>query len=191
MESKEFSANLGSNRYVKICQWKGEKRVDLREWEGNKPTKKGISLPLMRWKFLLDHIQYVDEALKNHKAYVHHLGGNVFCTVTTNSPCVDIRQYWTPTEEIVPSTNRLCLNLNDIRHYWKPTEKFVPCKKGLCLRPNEYRRLKEILPDITAAIPELNIVEPCFYQSDHATRSGYLRCSECNPSDFIKWQQQQ
>ena len=26
-----------NQRYVNVCKWKGEKRVDLREWDGNKP----------------------------------------------------------------------------------------------------------------------------------------------------------
>ena len=39
---------LDNQRYVKVSEWKEEKRIDLREWEANKPTKKGISLTLMR-----------------------------------------------------------------------------------------------------------------------------------------------
>ncbi|MES9882134.1 MAG: transcriptional coactivator p15/PC4 family protein [Sedimenticola sp.] len=33
---------FGNNRYVKVCEWKGELRVDIREWNEGKPTKKGI-----------------------------------------------------------------------------------------------------------------------------------------------------
>ena len=157
------SFTLGNERYVRIGDWKGEKRVDLREWDNNKPTKKGISLTLMRWKSLLDNIEYVDEALKSRKTYVHHLGGNVYCTVKEDNPCVDIRQHWKPAEEV------------------------VPCKKGLCLRPGEYRRLKEILADIGAAIPELDSIVPCLFQSDHANQLGFLSCAECNPNDYMNW----
>ena len=39
--------DLGNNRYVQVVKWKGELRVDLREWNDDKPTKKGISLTLM------------------------------------------------------------------------------------------------------------------------------------------------
>ena len=45
---------LGNQRCVNVCECKGEKRVDLRGWDGKKPTKKGISLPLIRWKCLVD-----------------------------------------------------------------------------------------------------------------------------------------
>ena len=35
--------SLGNDRYVEVKEWKGEVRVDLREWKDDKPTKKGIS----------------------------------------------------------------------------------------------------------------------------------------------------
>ena len=154
---------LGNNRHVKVCEWKGEKRVDLREWENDKPSKKGISLTLMRWKCLVDGIDNVNEALKNNTFYQYHLGGNVYCTVRENNPCVDIRQYWKPENEV------------------------VPCKKGLCLRPEEYRRLQEVISDISASIPELDTVVPCAFQSDHANQLGLLTCPECNPNDYMNW----
>ena len=123
---------LDNQRYVKVSEWKEEKRVDLREWEANKPTKKGISLTRMRWKNFTDGIENVDEALKDNKYYCLHLGGNVYCTVRENNPCVDIRQYWKPEEEV------------------------VPCRKGLCLRPGEYLLSKKAIPKIGTAVPELN-----------------------------------
>ena len=154
---------LGNNRYVKVCEWNGEKRVDMREWDNDKPTKKGISLTLQRWKQLADHIELVDEALKDGRVYQIHLGGNVYCSVRENNPCVDIRQYWKPNDEV------------------------VPCKKGLCLRPGEYQRLKDVIPEIGTAIPELDSVVPCMFQSNHTNQLGFLRCRECNPNDYTNW----
>ena len=154
---------LGNQRYAKVSEWKGETRVDLREWDNEKATKKGISLTLLRWKCLVDCLHLVDEALNNGTSYQNHLGGNVYCTVKEGNPCVDIRQHWKPTEEVVPT------------------------KKGLCLRPYEYRSLKEIIAHIGAAIPELSSIVPCASQSDHANQLGYLKCSECNPNDFMNW----
>ena len=40
-------------------------------------------------------------------------------------------------------------------------------KKGLCLRPLEYIAVKELVPEIGRALPELDGVVPCFMQSDH------------------------
>ena len=76
--------------------------MDLRQWADNKPTKKGISLPLVRWKQLVDSSEYIDEALKKDKPFQSHLGGNLYCSVRENYPCMDIRQFWKPEEEIVP-----------------------------------------------------------------------------------------
>ena len=163
MDNTDRRFALGNDRYVEVCEWKDEKRVDLREWVGKTPTKKGISLTLMRWKCLANILDQVDEALKNKTSYECHLGGNVSCTVKEGNPCVDIRQFW------------------------KPEENVVPTKKGLCLRPGEYQRLKEVLSDIGNVLPELSDVVPCLFQRDHANQLGYLRCSECNPNDYTNW----
>ena len=158
-----FKGNLGNGRMVEVIEWKGERRVDLREWRDGTPTKKGISLTLMRWKNWTDYLEYVDQTLAEKKAYQSHLGGNVYCTVNEGSTCVDIRQYW------------------------KPEETLVPTKKGLCLRPLEYQRLKDLLPDIGQTLPELDTVVPCYLQSDHMNQLGMLQCSECNPNDCMNW----
>ena len=138
-------------------------RVDLREWQDGKPTKKGISVTLSRWKNLVDRMVYLDEALAERKPYTSHLGGNVYFTVTLGGTCVDIRQYWTPEKDVVPT------------------------RKGLCLRPLEYQRLKELLPLIGQALPELDAVVPCYLQSDHMNQLGALQCPECNPNDCMNW----
>lgn len=118
----------------------------------------------MRWKTFLDNLEYVDDALQKGEEYNLHLGGNVYCTIKKDNPCVDIRQLW------------------------KPEDKVVPCKMGLCLRPGEYQRLKEVIADIGAAVPELSSIVPCWTQSDHANQLGYLRCSECNPNEYTNCQ---
>ena len=153
--------NIGNGRYLEVAEWKNEKRIDLREWDGDKPTKKGISLTLMRWKNLVDALEFVDEALEKKSAYTAHLGGNVFINIEQGCVCVDIRQYW------------------------KPQGDLVPTRKGLCLRPDEYKKLKEIIPQIT--LPEMDSVVPCYLQSDHMNQMGALQCSECNPNDFHNW----
>ena len=154
---------LGNQRYVNVCKWKGEKRVDLREWDGNKPTKKGISLPLIHWKCLVDCLIDVDDAIKSGEGYRNHLGGNVFCTVKERNPCVDIRQHWKPKNDV------------------------VPCKKGLCLRPSEYEALKNRVPDIIQTLPELDSMVLCMFREDHMNQLGALQCPECNPNDFVNW----
>lgn len=45
---------LGNDRYVQVLEWRGEVKVDFREWESKNdsltPTKKGIRLGLMQYK---------------------------------------------------------------------------------------------------------------------------------------------
>jgi hypothetical protein len=112
-----------------VNEWKGELRVDLREWQGDKPTKKGISLTLMRWKNVVDAMEFVDQSLGNKQVYNAHLGGNVYMLIKAGCVCVDIRQNWKPKDDVVPT------------------------KKGLCLRPAEYVKLKELIPDIGKNLP--------------------------------------
>ncbi|XP_060569261.1 uncharacterized protein LOC132727709 [Ruditapes philippinarum] len=163
MASYRCKYSLGNERYVQVNEWKGELRVDLREWQGDKPTKKGISLTLMRWKNVVDAVEFVDQSLGNKQVYNAHLGGNVYMSIKAGCVCVDIRQYWKPKDDVVPT------------------------KKGLCLRPAEYVKLKEVIPDIGKNLPELDSVVPCYLQSDHMNQMGALQCSECNPNDFMNW----
>ena len=85
--------SLGNDRYVEVKEWKGELRVDLREWKDDKPTKKGISLTM---NTLIKQGQ-------RKKTYMGHLGGNVYCTVTEGSSCMDIRPFWKPKDKLVPT----------------------------------------------------------------------------------------
>ena len=111
----------------------------------------------------MDSLKYADQARAEKKPYMGHLGGNVYCTVTEGSSCMDIRQFWKPKDELVPTT------------------------KGLCLGPIEYSALKELVPQIGTTLPELDRVVPCYMQSDHMNQLGVLQCSGCNPNDFANW----
>ena len=163
MTSYRCKFNLGNQRYVQVNEWKGELRVDIREWNDDKPTKKDISLTLMRWKNLVDQFENVERALQNKENYWSHMGGIVYCNITDTSVCMDIRQYWKPVNEVVPT------------------------KKGICLRPQERVSLKELVPEIGKVLPELNAVVPCYLQSDHMNQLGASQCPECNPNDYGNW----
>ena len=161
MSNPRCKYHIGNEKFVTVKEWKGELRVDLREWMGVRPTKKGISLTLMRWKILVGMLEYIDEALTEKTTYNRHLGGNVHCTVENGY--VSIRQYWKPEEDVVPT------------------------RKGLNLRLFEYEKLKNVISDIGQALPELDSVVPCYDQSDHMNQLGAMMCSECNPDDFMNW----
>ena len=76
--------------------------------ERRQTKEKGISLTLMRWKNWVDSLEYADQARAEKKPYMGHLGGNVYCTVTEGSSCMDIRQFWKPKDELVPTKKGLC-----------------------------------------------------------------------------------
>ena len=47
---------------------------------------------------------YIEGTARTEKQnYKSHLGGNVYCTITEGSACMDIRQYWKPQEEVIPT----------------------------------------------------------------------------------------
>ena len=100
------------------------------------PTKKGISLPLHRWKMLVVSLEYLDQALDEKREYATHLGGNVYSTVKAGGICVDLRQHWLPPNQT----------------------KVVPTKKGITLRPGEYVKLKDVASVICDFVPEQNSV---------------------------------
>ena len=135
--------SLGNDRFIEVTEWKGELCVDLREWKNDKPTKKGISLTLMRWKNWVNYLEYADQARTEKQNY--------------KSSWRELFLYHHPGQRMY----------GDIRQYWKPQEEVVPTKNGLCLRPLEYIAVKELVTEIGRALPELDRVVPCYVQSDH------------------------
>ena len=71
--------------------------------------KKGISLTLMWWKNCINQLEYMDRALENKTFYEYHIGGNEYCIIAENDVCVDIRQYWKPEDQVIPTTKWICL----------------------------------------------------------------------------------
>ena len=118
----------------------------------------------------MDNLEYADQARTEKQNYKSHLGGNVYCTITEGSACIDIRQYWKPQEEVIPT------------------------KKGLYLIPLEYIAVKELLiavkellTEIGRAFPELDGVVTSYLQTDHMNQLGALQCLECNLNDHKNW----
>lgn len=108
MSNPRLSVALENGRYAKVQTWQKEPRLDLREWEISevtgkhdmKPTKKGISLKLHQIKSLSDKMDFIDESLDKHEEGTWHLGHNVYVSLQENNPCVDIRQYWRPPNQL-------------------------------------------------------------------------------------------
>ncbi|XP_071138711.1 uncharacterized protein [Mytilus edulis] len=164
MEKTRSNIELGNNRFVQATEWKEEIRIDIREWElkdGQRtPTKRGLGLPLHRWKMLVDSLDFLDQAIMEKREYKSHLGRNMYATIGPNSVCVDLRQHILPPQQ------------TDV----------VPTRKGITLRPTEYAKLKDVARIISDFVPDLSTVVPCPYNSDHQNQLGFLTCSECNPN---------
>ncbi|KAI1289647.1 Activated RNA polymerase II transcriptional coactivator p15 [Halotydeus destructor] len=64
----EVKIQLSENRFVTVSEFKGKRRVDIREYYLNdagekKPGKKGISLSLEEYKKLVDSISDINKAM--------------------------------------------------------------------------------------------------------------------------------
>ena len=64
---------------MEVSEWRGELRVDIREWRDDKPTKKGISLTLMRWKNWVNELEFAEKVYmkRSHMA----ITSEEICTV--------------------------------------------------------------------------------------------------------------
>ena len=71
MENARCNIELGNNRFVQATEWKDEIHIDVSECEIQNdkrvPTKKGISLPLHRWKMLVDGLEFLDQNIGVNK----------------------------------------------------------------------------------------------------------------------------
>jgi hypothetical protein len=63
--------NVGplQTRFVRAFEWKGDIRIDIRDYQVNVPTKKGISLTLGRWKIWAESTENIDKDLSKGSAY--------------------------------------------------------------------------------------------------------------------------
>ena len=73
----------------------------------------------------MDYLEYADQARTEKQNYKSHLGGNVYCTITGGSACMDVRQYWKPQEEwylqkgTMPETPRIHCRQRTLNRNWK------------------------------------------------------------------------
>ena len=160
--------SLGNNVWLKVSEWKGEKRVDIREYNTKYPTKTGISLTLNRWTGLCHAVDMVDEHLTRvkkgeHVEFEFHIGGNVYVSINSPFWIVSIRQFFCP------------MNGANMRR---------PTPKGIRLKLGGWNTLKETIASVQREVPELENFVPCFARNDHSNQMGFLTCPECNPEGY-------
>ena len=131
---------LGGHRYIKLTEWNGFKRVDIRFWRDDTiPTKEGVSLQLTQWKDLCDMTGVIDDLMtrvidQEPVDWRYHLGEDTYVTIKAPYTCVNIRRFWIPNGE------------------WT----LKPTKKGVSLNWKEWQELKKTIPVFEAKEPELS-----------------------------------
>ena len=155
-------------KVLKVKPWNGNTRFDIREWNSGYPTRKGVSLPTLRWVSLTYATRFIDEALadlsKNREVkFEYHIGGNVYVTVDSPYRLVDIRQRFVDEEGVLR-----------------------PTRRGVKLRLKEWASLKEAVEAVKVVVPETAVLVPCSLQEDHSNQRGFLTCPECNPTGFLE-----
>lgn len=123
-----------------------------------KPTKDGTTLSLQRFCTLLWASELIKTAFYNDDETSLHLGGNFFAVKDKHVPFLVIAKYAGPYQSSDIVSDCIVLTTNEVN----------------CLFNAEIK--------IRNAVPELNELRPCYMAADHQNQTGYLLCSECNPT---------
>jgi hypothetical protein len=140
---------LGNGKFLTVNNCNDQNYVDLRNYEGQYPTKRGIALCPIRTKTLLDIIDNIDQdaetswitSTDERREFRVHLGYGTFLNIYE----VRGKRFY------------------DVRH-WRKSEDSkepVPTKSGLCMKAAEFHRFKEFLPTIEGLLPELISIRTC------------------------------
>lgn len=93
--------------------------------------------------------------------YKQHIGGPVFCAVSSEFKNISLRNYWKPEDASAP----------------------VPTRKGVTLKVDEWPVLMSIMEDVKKRFPALGSAEVCYISADHNNQLGAFACKECHPFD--------
>ena len=157
--------DIGNNRFVTVNEFEGQVYVHLREYQMDNvtkklyPTVKGCALTPSRFANLLLSATDIDENVAKLRKpdgqefkYTSHLGGGIFCSITSGYQCVNFRSYY-------GIGNRL-----------------MPTRKGISLRLSEWDAVKSKLDEIKQVSPQLSDARPCDFDIDH----NEDQCADCS-----------
>ncbi|XP_060579274.1 uncharacterized protein LOC132736194 [Ruditapes philippinarum] len=151
--------------YVTISDYKNITYVHMRYYDGKYPTKKGVAMPLLRWKTLVQLIPKIQENRNADQSAFEHLGGNCYISITDDIPGIDIRDFWMPEGEL----------------------KIKATKRGVHFSQEDFDKLVDLIPRINGYIPEFDEIKLYVENDDHQNQQGALRCKECNPNEYHMW----
>lgn len=130
--------DLGHDLHIEACCFRGEPRIDIRMWESDKRTKKGISLTPTQWDSFHDLTERLEADLKMmkagldvHKFYSLGLGDAIFVSMDSPYRVIHIRRWYQQDGE------------------WKPG------RKGITLREREWRQLLDLKEHLTRSLKHL------------------------------------
>lgn len=114
MEKVHFEEHLGRNRRLSLKDYKGRTLLHLRIYEENGyPTKKGVFFTVQEGKKLIELLPEVAFTLDKEEPGFFKVSDQLRIEVTE-------------------------FGTVDVRLYWKPEEEYVPTKKGVNLRKEEF-----------------------------------------------------
>lgn len=168
--------HLGNERYVVVNEFNGKMLIHIRQYDMDAkrtvryPTKRGITLNVEKFKKLEELcVRDINECIKEvqegkHVNYRYHLGGNVFVTVQSEWPSVNIRKWFLPPGE----------------------SKELPTKKGIALTFEQWSFIKGAINLVKGLLKEQwDSTVFCEFSEDHQNQLGFLRCS--NPNEYMNY----
>ncbi|KAL4223413.1 hypothetical protein ACF0H5_016884 [Mactra antiquata] len=150
--------NIFGGVFVTVNNYGNITYIHLRHFDGPYPTKRGVAIPVFRWKRFMRNIDDIKYKLTDELEFTTHIGGNTYVSYSKAFPGIDIRDFWLPEDEL----------------HVKPT------KRGVFMTKSQFGDFLQLVPRINSYIPELEETELC-----HSTDSdASLRCKECNPTEW-------
>lgn len=149
--------------------WNGERRIDIRQYNGALPTKTGASLTPSRFRLLMSAKERLTSTLQSviagseREEFEVHLGGMVFCYVKSPFRCVQIRKKY------LDKNNEL---------------RYSPF--GISLKTPQWEQFSVSSEIVDANFTDIRECVPCSLQPDHSNQLAALFCKECNPMNFIE-----
>ena len=105
-ELNKVLIDLGGGVKIQPCYYKGEPRVDIRQWEEgggiHRRSKKGVRLTPLQWNTLLSTKDEVGCRLAAIEGRVHdvdckfHIGGGHHIALKSPFLTIDLRSWWCP-----------------------------------------------------------------------------------------------
>jgi hypothetical protein len=152
MKHPHCNIELGKKRLIKVTEWKVEIRIDIREWESRNGKK----------------------SLQKKGSASRSDAGNAGEQSPLPAPGLLRKQGEQKSsrrkrKRDISTQQRLC----EYQYWFAPNQShLVPTKKAITLSPTEYSQLKDPTSIMDDFVPEVMLVVPYPYQSDHMNQLG-------------------